>query len=228
MHHKTGGYHMDATTINTIVGIVGIIVGLIGIIVGVIGGVNLSTSKRIIKSIKADNNSSIQTADTIYNGLSSYDVYEIVSKSIDNGLSQHEQRERKHRENIKTIAEAGYCICGCNQGEAWHQEIFLQNFRVTIDVQRQKGFFILKVSDQDNGVYKEKRLKNLSLIPATLTDIFHDESYEPIGPTEIESGDAVLVRIQKDTQVIIRIRELKGILFAVDYAVYKDYPTISN
>jgi len=219
---------MDATTINTIVGIVGIIVGLIGIIVGVIGGVNLSTSKKIIKSIKADNNSAIQTADTIYNGLSSYDVYEIVSKGIDTGLAQYAQRERKYRENIKTIAEAGYCICGCNQGEVWNQEIFLQNFKVTIDVRRQKSSFILKVLNQDNECYKEKRLKNLSLMPATLTNIFCDESHEPIGPTEIESEDAVLVQIQKGVQMIIRIRQLKGILFAVDYAIYKDYPIISN
>jgi len=65
---------MDATTLNTIVGIIGIVVGLIGVVVGVIGWKNITTANNIKNRAKADNGATIQQAQTINNGMDSYAV----------------------------------------------------------------------------------------------------------------------------------------------------------
>ena len=70
---------MDATTLNTIVGIVGIIVGVIGIVVGVIGWKSLETVKNI-NNIKTGKQSTVNQA--IYNGMTYTDVKQIVTDEI--------------------------------------------------------------------------------------------------------------------------------------------------
>lgn len=74
---------MDATTINTIVGIVGIICSMVGIVVGIIGWKSLTTTTKIYNKAQANNGSTVQQAQSIYNGLSAPDVVEITDKKID-------------------------------------------------------------------------------------------------------------------------------------------------
>ena len=70
---------MDATTLNTIVGVIGIIVGIIGAIVGVIGWKSLETVKNINK-IKVGKQSTVNQA--IYNGMTYTDVKQLVTDEI--------------------------------------------------------------------------------------------------------------------------------------------------
>ena len=70
---------MDATTVNTIVGIVGIIVGVIGIIVGIIGWKSLNTANKI--NNKADNGSTIVQAEIINQGISENTV-RLITKDM--------------------------------------------------------------------------------------------------------------------------------------------------
>ena len=72
---------MDATTINTIVGIVGIVVGIIGAIIGIIGWKSLSEATKIKNSAKADNGATVYQAQTINNGVSD-DTVRLISKDI--------------------------------------------------------------------------------------------------------------------------------------------------
>ena len=64
---------MLLTSINTLVGIVGIVVGIIGII-------NINYAKKIINSNININNSNVQKASVINNGLSNCDVIDISQK----------------------------------------------------------------------------------------------------------------------------------------------------
>lgn len=71
---------MDATFINTFVGIISIIVGLIGIFVGIIGWNSLQTVKSINK-IKVGKQSTVMQE--IHNGISYSDVINIVDSKMD-------------------------------------------------------------------------------------------------------------------------------------------------
>ena len=73
---------MDPTTLNTLVGIIGIISTVIGIIVGVIGGASLHQATKISNKAKADNGATVQQAQSIYNGLSAPDVIDITERKI--------------------------------------------------------------------------------------------------------------------------------------------------
>lgn len=77
---------MDATTLNTVVGIVGIIVGSIGIFVGLIGWKSLNAATKIIN--KADNGASIQNAQIINNGLDSYAVIKLSRETTQDELQK--------------------------------------------------------------------------------------------------------------------------------------------
>lgn len=73
---------MDPTTLNTLVGIIGIISTIIGIIVGIIGGKSLYEATKINNKAKADNGATVQQAHSIYNGLSAPDVIDITKRTI--------------------------------------------------------------------------------------------------------------------------------------------------
>lgn len=62
---------MDATIINTVVGIIGTVFCIIGIIVGIIGLKNVNLAIKIKNSINAD---VVQQAQIIHNGLDDYAV----------------------------------------------------------------------------------------------------------------------------------------------------------
>lgn len=72
---------MDATTLNTIVGIIGIVVGVIGIIVGMIGWGSLSEAKKIRNTANADNGSTIMQAEVINQGISE-DTVRLITKDM--------------------------------------------------------------------------------------------------------------------------------------------------
>lgn len=76
---------MDATMLNTIIGVVGIIVGAIGIIVGIIGWKSLSTVTKVKNKANADNGATIQQASTmtINNGLSSREVSDLATETAE-------------------------------------------------------------------------------------------------------------------------------------------------
>ena len=65
---------MNPTTLNTIVGIIGIVSTIIGIIVGIVGGKSLYEATKINNKAKADNGATVQQAQIINNGLDSYAV----------------------------------------------------------------------------------------------------------------------------------------------------------
>lgn len=73
---------MDPTTLNTLVGIVGIISTVISIIVGIIGGASLYQATKISNKAKADNGATVQQAHSIYYGLSAPDVIDITERKI--------------------------------------------------------------------------------------------------------------------------------------------------
>lgn len=73
---------MDPTTLNTLVGIIGIISTVVGIIVGIIGGASLHQATKINNRAKADNGATVQQAQSIYNGLSAPDVIGITERKI--------------------------------------------------------------------------------------------------------------------------------------------------
>ena len=79
---------MDATTLNTIVGIIGSVVGIVGIVVGVIGWKSLSAATKIKKSAKADNGSAIQQAQVIHNGLDDYAVIRLSRETTQEELQK--------------------------------------------------------------------------------------------------------------------------------------------
>lgn len=73
---------MDPTTLNTLVGIIGIVSTIIGIIVGIIGEKSLYEATKINNKAKADNGATVQQAHSIYNGLSAPDVIDITKRTI--------------------------------------------------------------------------------------------------------------------------------------------------
>ena len=73
---------MDPTTLNTLVGIIGIVSTIIGIIVGIIGGKSLYEATKINNKAKADNGATVQQAQSIYNGLSAPDVIDITERTV--------------------------------------------------------------------------------------------------------------------------------------------------
>ena len=79
---------MDATTLNTIVGIIGIVVGVIGAIVGVIGWNSITTANNIKNRAKADNGATIQQAQTIHNGMDSYAVIRLSKDTTQEELAR--------------------------------------------------------------------------------------------------------------------------------------------
>jgi hypothetical protein len=79
---------MDATTLNTIVGIVGIIVGIIGAVVGIVGWNSLSTAMEMKNRAKADNGASVQQAQTIHNGIDSYAVIRLSRDTTQQELAR--------------------------------------------------------------------------------------------------------------------------------------------
>ena len=79
---------MDATTLNTIVGIIGIIVGVIGAIVGIIGWNSITTANNIKNKAKADNGATIQQAQTIHNGMDSYAVIRLSRDTTQEELAR--------------------------------------------------------------------------------------------------------------------------------------------
>ena len=73
---------MDSTTLNTIVGIIGIVVGILGIITAFIGGTSLSTAKKMVNKIKASDNATVYAGNTtIQNGISE-DTVRLISKDL--------------------------------------------------------------------------------------------------------------------------------------------------
>lgn len=76
---------MDPTTLNTIVGIVGVIVSVIGIVVGIIGLYNVTTAIKIKNSIKAN---TVQQAQIIHNGLDDYAVIRISRETTQEELKK--------------------------------------------------------------------------------------------------------------------------------------------
>ena len=79
---------MDATTINTIVGIIGIVVGIIGAIIGIIGWKSLSTATKISNKAKADNGATVQQAQIIHNGLDDYAVIRLSKETTQEELQR--------------------------------------------------------------------------------------------------------------------------------------------
>ncbi len=79
---------MDATTLNTIVGIVGIVVGIIGAIIGIIGWKSLATATKISNKAKADNGSTVQQAQIIHNGLDDYAVIRLSRETTQEELQR--------------------------------------------------------------------------------------------------------------------------------------------
>ena len=73
---------MDPTTLNTLVGIIGIVSTIIGIIVGIIGEKSLYEATKINNKAKADNGATVQQAQSIYNGLSAPDVIDITERTV--------------------------------------------------------------------------------------------------------------------------------------------------
>lgn len=72
---------MDGTTVNTIVGIVGIVSTIIGTVVGIIGWKSLTTVTKIKNTARADNGASIQQAQVMNIGLDNYAVIRL-SKDV--------------------------------------------------------------------------------------------------------------------------------------------------
>ena len=70
-----------STTINTVVGIMGIIVGIIGIIVGIVGAQSLSAAQKIKNSIRADGGS-VVTQTQIYQQGVSEDTIRLIAKDM--------------------------------------------------------------------------------------------------------------------------------------------------
>lgn len=70
-----------STTINTVVGIMGIIVGIIGIIVGIVGAQSLSAAQKIKNSISADGGS-VVTQTQIYQQGVSEDTIRLIAKDM--------------------------------------------------------------------------------------------------------------------------------------------------
>lgn len=91
---------VDATKLNTIVGVIGIISTVIGIIVGIIGGKSLTTAIKIKNNVKAD---TVQQAQVINNGL---DNYAVIKLSQDTTREELEKIVKDLREETdKKIAE---------------------------------------------------------------------------------------------------------------------------
>ena len=76
---------MDATTLNTLVGIVGTIVGVIGIIVGLIGLKSVNAAIKIKNSIKVN---AVQQAKIIHNGLDDYAVIRLSRQTTQEELER--------------------------------------------------------------------------------------------------------------------------------------------
>lgn len=72
---------MDATTLNTIVGIVGIIVGIIGAVIGVIGWQSLAAATEINNKAKAGKGSTINQGNTYNYGVSE-DTVRLITKDM--------------------------------------------------------------------------------------------------------------------------------------------------
>ena len=72
---------MDPTSLNTLVGIIGIIVGIIGIVTGSIGIYSLKTVKKMKNKMSAKNtNGNVQQAGVINNGASYQDMEYMADK----------------------------------------------------------------------------------------------------------------------------------------------------
>lgn len=76
---------MDATTLNTVVGIIGIVVGIIGAVVGVIGWKSITTATEINNKARAGKGSTINQGNT-YN----YGISEETVRLITNDMTKEE------------------------------------------------------------------------------------------------------------------------------------------
>lgn len=100
---------MDTTTLNTVVGIIGIIVGLIGVIVGVIGWKSLTTATKIKNNARTGNGSTVQQANSIHNGLDSYTVIKLSKETAQQEL---EKTSITREELEKILDEQPKILCG--------------------------------------------------------------------------------------------------------------------
>ena len=87
--------------------IINTVVGIIGIIVGIIGGKALSAANKNRSKIKNANNSTIQQAQIINNGLDSYAVIKLSQETTQEELANIIERinnaERKLDETVNNI-----------------------------------------------------------------------------------------------------------------------------
>lgn len=72
---------MEATTLNTIVGIIGIVVGIIGAIVGIVGWNSLKATTEIKNKVKAGKCSTVNQGNTYNYGISE-DTVRLIAKDM--------------------------------------------------------------------------------------------------------------------------------------------------
>lgn len=73
---------MDSTTLNTIVGIIGIVVGTIGAVVGIIGWNSLKAATEINNKAKAGKGSTINQGNTYHYGGVSEETVRLITKDM--------------------------------------------------------------------------------------------------------------------------------------------------
>lgn len=73
---------MDSTTLNTIVGIIGIVVGIIGAVVGIIGWNSLKAATEINNTAKAGKGSTINQGNTYNYGGVSEETVRLITKDM--------------------------------------------------------------------------------------------------------------------------------------------------
>lgn len=96
---------MDPTTVNTVVGIIGIISTAIGIIIGIIGGKNYVLAKQIKNELIAER-AMIQQAQIIQNGLTAEDIIKVLKNSNEdewNKIVQYIEEQLKDRPKIHIV-----------------------------------------------------------------------------------------------------------------------------
>lgn len=100
---------MDATSVNTIVGIIGSIVGVIGIVVGIIGLRCINAAQEIRNTVKTGKGSTV--TQTIQNGASISEVIEAVSNVTDQKMMPY-MNSLNNLEDVQNILveNSGYSI----------------------------------------------------------------------------------------------------------------------
>lgn len=73
---------MDPTTLNTIVGIIGIVVGIIGAVIGIIGWNSLKAATEINNTAKAGKGSTINQGNTYNYGGVSEEMVRLITKDM--------------------------------------------------------------------------------------------------------------------------------------------------